>query len=337
MTPTPTRGIARRRMLGALPALLAAPWAGAQTAATAAPFPSRPLRIVVPYPAGGATDILARVLAEKIAPRLGQPVVVDNKPGASAILGTDTVAKAVPDGHTVVLTLSQSLLTNIYLYDKLPYDPRRDLVMVTQIAMGPVLLVVHPNVPANTGPELLAYVKANKGKLSYGSWGVGAYPHLAGAHMSVAQQADMTHIAYKGEAPMMQDLVAGQIPMAYASVLQARPYIEAGRIKAIGATGERRLSTMPQVPTLAEQGLTDPAYRLTGWLALAAPAATPAPVVQRWADEVRLASEQPDVAARIAAMGFERRANTPQQFAAAYQAELPVWEQLVRQSGAKLE
>ncbi|WP_295854233.1 tripartite tricarboxylate transporter substrate binding protein [uncultured Xylophilus sp.] len=336
MTPTSARpGRTRRRLLAALPALCAAPWVAAQPAAAA--FPARPLRIVVPYPAGGATDILARVLAEKLAVRFGQPVLVENRPGASAILGTDTVAKAAPDGHTVVLTLSQSLLTNIYLYDKLPYDPRRDLTMVTQVAMGPVVLVVHPSVPAATGPELLAYVKANKGKLSYGSWGVGAYPHLAGAHMSATQQADMTHIAYKGEAPMMQDLVAGQIPMAYASVLQAKPYLDSGRIKAIGATGERRLSVLPQLPTLAEQGLTDPAYRLTGWLAVAAPAGTPAPVVQRWADEIRTASELPDVSARIAAMGFERRANTPQQFAAAYQAELPVWEQLVRQSGAKLE
>ena len=338
----PTRGApppARRALLAALPALLCAPWALAQTAAapTTGTFPSKPLRIVVPYPPGGATDVLARVLAAKMAPRLGQPVVIDNKPGASAILGTDAVAKAAPDGHTVVLTLSQSLLTNMFLYDKLPYDPRRDLVMVTQIAVAPVLLVVHPGVPASTGPELLAYARANKGKLSYGSWGVGAYPHLAGAHMSLTQQADMAHIAYKGEAPMMQDLIGGQIQMAYASVLQARPHIEAGRIKVIGTTGDRRMAALPQVPTLAEQGLTDPAYRVAGWLAMAAPAGTPAPIVERWAEEVRLASEQPDVAARIAAMGFERKASTPQQFAAAYAAEVPVWESLVRQSGARLE
>lgn len=307
------------------------------TRAHAQSYPSKPIRIVVPYPAGGATDALARVLAEKMAPRLGQPVIVDNKPGASGILGTDTVAKAPPDGHTLVLSLSSSLLANLFLYDKLPYDPRKDLVMVSQIAVAPVLLVVHPSVPANTGPELLRYVASNKGKLSYGSWGAGAYAHLAGAHMSLATKSDMTHVPYKGEAPMMQDLIGGQITMAYASVLQAKPHIEAGKIKVIGITGERRMSAVPNVPTLLEQGLKDEAYRVTGWLAMAMPANTPKAIVQRIADEIRLACEQPDVKARVASMGFEMRASSPAEFAVAYSKELPIWEQLIKQSGAKLE
>ena len=309
----------------------------AGTAAQAQTFPSKPIRLVVPFPPGGATDILARMLGEKLAVAFKQPVVIDNKAGAAGIIGTDMVAKAPPDGHTLVLSLSNSLLTNQFLYTKLPYDTQRDLALVYQIATAPLVLVVHPSVPANTGPELLQYVKANKGKLAYGSYGIGAYPHLAGAHMSLTQQADMNHIPYKGEAPMMQELIGGQIQMAYASALQAKPHLEAGKVKAIGVTGERRMSTLPNVPTLAEQGLKDEAYRVTGWLALAAPAGTPKAVIDRIAAEVRTASQHTDVRSRIAAMGFEIKDSSPEAFAAVYKQELPVWERLIKQSGAKLE
>lgn len=309
----------------------------AGTAAQAQTYPSKPIKMVVPFAAGGATDVLARVIGQKMAASMGQPVIIDNKPGAAGIIGTDAVAKAAPDGHTMVLSLSNSLLTNQFLYEKLPYDPQRDLTLVYQIAMAPLVLVVHPSVPVKTAPELLKYVSANKGKLAYGSYGIGAYPHLAGAHMSLTQQADMSHVAYKGEAPMMQDLIGGQIQMAYASALQAKPHIEAGKVKAIGVTGERRMSTLPNVPTLAEQGLKDEAYRVTGWLAIAVPAGTPKPIVQRIAEEVRKATQQADVQQKVAAMGFEIKDSSPDAFAAAYKLERPVWERLIKQSGAKLE
>jgi tripartite-type tricarboxylate transporter receptor subunit TctC len=295
------------------------------------------VKIIVPFAPGGATDILARLLGEKMAVKLGQPIVVENKPGAAGILGTDAVAKAAPDGHTLVLALSNSLLTNQFLYEKLPYDVQRDLVLVTQIAVAPLLLVVHPSVPVATAPELLQHIGKNKGKLSYGSYGIGAYPHLAGAHMSETTGGDMSHVPYKGEAPMVQDLIGGQIQMAYASALQVKPLIETGRLKVLGVTGEQRIATLPNVPTLLEQGLKDEAYRLTGWLAFAAPAATPKAIVQRIADEVRAACEQPDVKARITGMGFEIRASTPDAFAAVYKSEWPVWQRMVKQSGAKLE
>ncbi|MDL9999542.1 tripartite tricarboxylate transporter substrate binding protein [Variovorax sp. J22P240] len=305
--------------------------------AQAQTYPNKPIKMVVPFAAGGATDVLARVLAEKMAAGLGQPVIIDNKPGAAGIIGTDAVAKAAPDGYTIVLSLSNSLLTNQFLYEKLPYDTQRDLTLVYQIAMAPLVLVVHPSVPVKTGPELLKYVSANKGKVAYGSYGVGAYPHLAGAHMSLTQNADMNHVAYKGEAPMLQDLIGGQIQMAYASALVAKPQIEAGKVKAIGVTGDRRMSTLPNVPTLAEQGMKDEAYRVTGWLAIAAPGNTPKPIVQRIADEVRKATQQPDVQAKVAGMGFELKDSSPEAFAAAYKQERPVWERLIKQSGAKLE
>ncbi len=307
------------------------------TGVHAQPYPSKPIRLVVPFPPGGATDIMARTLGEKLAVAFKQPVIIDNKAGAGGIIGTDAVAKAPADGYTLVLSLSNSLLTNQFLYEKLPYDTQRDLTLVYQIATAPLVLVVHPGVPANTAPELLLYVKANKGKLAYGSYGIGAYPHLAGAHMSQTQQADMNHIPYKGEAPMMQELIGGQIQMAYASALQAKPQIEAGKIKAIGVTGERRMSTLPNVPTLAEQGLQDEAYRVTGWLAFAVPAGTPKAVVDRIAAEVRAACQLPDVRARVAAMGFDIKDSSPEAFAVVYKQELPVWERLIKQSGAKLE
>ena len=312
--------------------LCALPAANAQTA-----YPNKPIRLVVPFAAGGATDVLARVIGQKMSAGLGQPVIIDNKPGAAGIIGTDAVAKAAPDGYTIVLGLSNSLMTNEFLYEKLPYDTQRDLTLVYQIAMAPLVLVVHPSVPVKTGPELLKYVSANKGKVAYGSYGVGAYPHLAGAHMSLTQNADMNHVAYKGEAPMMQDLIGGQIQMAYASALVAKPHIEAGKVKAIGVTGDRRMSTLPNVPTLAEQGMKDEAYRVTGWLAIAAPGNTPKPIVQRIADEVRKATQQPDVQAKVAGMGFELKDSSPELFAAAWKQERPVWERLIKQSGAKLE
>jgi len=321
------------RALASAGALGALPQAFGQVAA----FPVKPIRMVVPYAPGGATDALARLLGEKLAISFGQPVIVDNKAGAGGIIGTDAVAKAPPDGHTLVLGLSTSLLANQFLYAKLPYNAQKDLALVYQIALGPLVLAVHPSVTANTGPELLKYVKANKGKVSYGSYGVGAYPHLAGAHMSLTQQAEMTHIPYKGEAPMVQELIGGQIQMAFASALQVKQHIEAGKLKAIGVSGERRMAAMPNVPTLAEQGLKDEAYRITGWLAFAAPAGTHPAVLRRIANDVRTAVQIPDVRARITAMGFEVKDSSPELFKAAYMKELPVWERLIKQSGAKLD
>ncbi len=306
-------------------------------AALAQSYPSRPIRLVVPFNAGGATDIVARVIGEKLSPRLGQPVLVDNRGGAGGILGTDAVAKAQPDGYNFVLSLTTSLLINQFLYTKLPYHPQKDLALVTQIALAPVTLLVHPSLPVKTGPELLQYVARHKGKLSYGSYGVGSYAHLGGAYMSQSQDADMAHAAYKGEAPMLQDLIGGQIQIAFASALGAKPHIDAGRLKVIGVTGEQRMAVLPSAPTLAEQGLNDEVYRVVGWVGMAAPAKTPPELVQRMAAEVRAVCALPEVRDRIVAMGFLPVANTPDQFAAAYQRDLPIWERLVKITGARLD
>jgi tripartite-type tricarboxylate transporter receptor subunit TctC len=323
----------RRTYLGILAAsaLCLSPTAHAQT------YPTKLIRIIVPFPAGGATDTVARLLAEKMGPRLGQTIIVENKGGAAGILGTDMVVKAPADGHTLTVSLSTNLLTNQFLFKSLPYNPQRDLALVSQIAVAPIVLLVHPSVPASTGPELLKYIAANKGKVSYGSWGVGSAGHLSSAHLSKSQNAEMSHVAYKGEAPMITDLIGGQIQMAFASAQQAKSFVDAGKLKAIGVTGEQRMSVLPNVPPLVEQGLKDDVFRVTGWVAMAAPAATPQAVVQRLADEVRAACELPDVRARITALGFTPVARGPEEFAAAYKKDLPVWERLVKQSGATLD
>ncbi len=300
-------------------------------------WPNKPIKIIVPFVPGGATDIVARMLGEKISASLGQPLVIDNRGGAGGILGTDAVAKAAADGYTFVLSLSTSLLINQFLYDKLPYNPQRDFALVSQIALGPVTLAVHPSLPVKNATELMQYIKTQKGKLSYGSWGQGSFAHLGAAYMSRQQDADMSHVPYKGEAPMLLDLLSGQIQIAFASALGSKQHADAGKLRLIAVTGEQRMSVLPDVPTFAEQGIKDDAYRIVGWFGLAAPARTPPDIVQRMAKEVAAACALPEVKARIVAMGFVPVANTPEAFAAVYKQDMPGWEALVKVSGAKLD
>ena len=300
-------------------------------------WPSKPIRVVVPFNAGGATDIMARTIGEVLAKRLGQPVVVDNKAGAAGILGTDAVAKAAPDGHTLLLSLSTSMLINQFLYTKLPYNPQKDIALISQIAAAPVTLVVHPSVPASNMKELLAYVKAHKGKLSYGSWGVGSYAHLAGAYMSKTMDADMNHAAYKGEAPMIQELIGGQLQLCFSSALNTKPFIDSGRLKAIGVTGKERMEILPRLPTIFEQGVTDDAYSIYGWVAMGAPAGTPREVVDQLYGHLREIIKDPKVLERITGAGFIPMMNSPQAFRDNYQRDMPIWKALVEQAGAKLD
>ncbi len=306
-------------------------------AARADDWPSRAVRVIVPYPPGGATDIVGRIVAEKLAPALGQPFVVENKGGAGGILGTDMTAKAAPDGYTITVSLSTSLLINQFLYTKLSYDPQRDLRMVSLLANAPVTLVTRPSLGVKTAPELLAYIRANKGKVSYGSWGAGSFAHLAGAYMSKVLDGDMQHIPYKGEAAMLQDLVGGQIDMAFASAAGTRPFIEAGKLTVLGVTGNTRMQVLPEVPTLAEQGVKDDAYRIVGFVGMAVPIKTPEAIVERLARETTRAFEEPAVRQRIIDMGFMPVAGTPAQFKASYEADAPVWAALVKESGARLD
>ena len=314
--------------------LMAATLGGAAQAQT---FPGKTITVVVPYPAGGGTDAVARLFAEKISAKLGQTMVVDNKAGASGLLGTDTVAKAKPDGHTLLVALSTQFVINPFLFKKLPYDPKKDIVLVSQLVESPIVLLAHPSLPANDVPSLIKYIGANKGKLSYGSYGIGSASHLSGAHLSQIADGDMAHVPYKGEAPLIQDLVGGQVPMGFTGGTQAKAMVDGGKLKAIGVTGDKRVAALPNVPTFAEQGAKDDVFRTVGWYAMATTGGTPPAVIQRLADEVKAACALPEVRERIAALGAEAVGRGPAEFNAIAKADAVVWGRLVKQTGATLD
>ncbi|MEZ2298779.1 Bug family tripartite tricarboxylate transporter substrate binding protein [Variovorax sp. RCC_210] len=302
-----------------------------------APFPSKPLRIVVQYQAGGSTDILARIVAEGLSKRLGQPVVVENRSGAGGIIGTDYVAKSAPDGYTLLLTVPGPVTANMVLYSKLPYDPRTDLRMVSDIATTRTVLAVHPSVPAKDFKGLIAAVKAAPGTYAMGSWGPGTQPHQVQVYMDRSYGLRTLHVPYKGESPMAVDLIGGVIHMTVGSVTTLQPYIAAGKLRALAVAGPRRAKALPDVPTFAEQGYTDEVYALTGPTSLMAPAKTPDVVVERLGREVSAVIHQPEVTRRIEELGAEPLGNLPAEATAAYKAFLPVTLRLTQATGVKLD
>jgi tripartite-type tricarboxylate transporter receptor subunit TctC len=315
-----TTPIPRRKLVTALAASTALATLGHAGTALAQSWPSKPIKLIVPYAAGGATDITARAIGEKLSARLGQPVLVDNRGGAGGVTGTDAALKSPADGHTLLLSLGTTMLINQYLYEKLPYNPQKDQALITQIALAPVVLLVNPQLQVSNAPELLAYIEKNKNKVAYGSWGMGSYSHLAGAWLSDKLKADMNHVPYKGEAPMLQDLVGGQFQMAFASLQSAQ-----------------RMDALPKVSTMAEQGIKDEVFQVTGWLGMSAPAKTPPEVVARLGTEVQAILALPDVRDRILQMGFIPVGSSPEQFNAQFKKDAPVWERVVKVSGATLE
>jgi tripartite-type tricarboxylate transporter receptor subunit TctC len=308
-----------------------------QGPAQADDFPRKAVTLVVPYAAGGGTDVVARSLAEQMTRQLGQPVIIDNKPGAGGILGTNAVAKAAPDGYTVMVGLTQSLLTNQFLYEKLPYDPRKELGLVTQIATAPLMLLVPAASRIQNVADLQREMRTSAAGGNCGSWGAGSYPHLACAHMAQSWKANITHVAYKGEAPMLQDLVGGQLSFTFGSVVSAKAYLDGGKLRAIAIAGEQRMPLLPNVPTFAEAGFADPEYRMSGWLALAVPQGTPKAVVARLQQAAQQAVASPELVKRFEVLGMVPMGTTADQFRQNYNADWPVWEKLVKVSGAKLD
>ena len=331
------RSLSRRAILATVAALAPLAVPGTMSAAHAQAWPAKPIKLIVPYPAGGATDITARTLGEKLSARLGQPVLVDNRGGAGGVTGTDQALKSPADGYTLLVSLGTTMLINQFLYERLPYQPQKDQALITQIALAPVVLLVHPQLPVNNASELMAYIDRNKGKIAYGSWGMGSYAHLAGAWLSDKHKADMNHVAYRGEAPMLQDLVGGQLQMAFASLQSARPYIDSGRLKPLAVTGTQRMDALPKLATMAEQGIKDEVFQVTGWLGMSAPANTPPEVVARLGRELQAVIALPEVRERIQQMGFIPVGSSPEQFGAQFKKDAPVWERVVKVSGAKLD
>ncbi|MEG1281294.1 MAG: tripartite tricarboxylate transporter substrate binding protein [Comamonas sp.] len=326
--------ISRRHLLRVAAATAATASVGSSNFAFAAgdkaPFPSKAMRITVPFSAGGATDVLARAVCDKLGQQLGQPAIVDNRPGAAGLLACDAVAKAAADGHTLTLGTTSTMLSNQFMFKKVPYNPQKDLVPIVRICWAPIVLVVGNKVPATTLAELLAYVKSQKGKLSYGSYGIGSHGHLVIASLSNEANADMTHIAYKGEAPMVQDLVGGQLMMGIGSILSLKQHIDSGKLRAIAFTGQNRVPALPDVPTFAELGHKHDAFTISGWLGVAATGGTPAAVVEQLGSEIRKALLTREANARVLMAGFvPLTEDTPQKYQPDWTTELPIWKKLL--------
>jgi tripartite-type tricarboxylate transporter receptor subunit TctC len=336
---TPFSSPLSRRCFHALGAsVLALPTLAWAQAGAAASYPNQPVKVIVPFSPGGGTDALARLTGLKMADSLKQPFIIDNRVGASGMIGTTAVAKAPPDGYTITVGLSTSLLINQFLYAKMPYDTQKDLSMVYRIAAGTQILAVKPSLPVKNGTELMAYIKANKGKLSYGSYGAGSTPHLFGAYLNHVTGGEMNHVPYKGEAPMNQDFLGGQIDMAWVSAAAAKQHILAGKMKAIGINAAQPMKALPNVPTLKEAGMTDPVFQMEGWLGMAVPAKVPRDIQEKLAAEVRKALQDPEVQRKIEDMGFRPVLNSgPEAFTAEYKQQMPKWAELVKISGAKLD
>lgn len=327
--------LSRRSCLLRLAALAPVLALGAGPALAQSDYPGKPIHLVVQFAAGGSSDILARTLGEGLSKRLGQPVIVENRSGAGGIIGTSYVAKSAPDGHTLLLTVPGPIAANLVLYKKLPYDPRTDLRMVSDIAGQRTVMVVNSAVPARTYAELIELVRKAPGKYAMGSWGPGTQPHQIQAFMERKYGASVLHAAYKGESPMVSDLISGMVQMTSGSIASLKPYIESGKLRALAVAGTTRASALPEVPTFAELGFKDDVYTFMAPTSLMAPAKTPDAIVERIGQEVAVVVKSPEMLRRLQEMGADPIGNTPAQAAAAYKAYLPIAIELTQSTGVQ--
>ena len=302
--------------------------------AVAQSYPAKPVRMIVPFPPGGGTDVIGRVTAQHLSRSWGQPVVVENKPGASGIIGSDIVAKSVGDGYTLLLQSTQQSI-NLSLYKQLPYDTLRDFAPVAFIAAAPFLMLVHPAVPASNVQELIAYIKTQPGGINYASSGIAGGAHLAGAMLATAAGVQLTHIPYKGGGPALADVIGGQVPLVFDPIPSSIGHVRGGRLKVIAISSAQRSALMPEVPTVAESGV--PGFAVSSFFALYAPAATPKDIVNKINADVNRILELPDVKEQFAALGAEPVAMTPDQFALYLRTEIAKFAKAIKDSGAKAE
>jgi tripartite-type tricarboxylate transporter receptor subunit TctC len=316
-------------------ALLALPLAilVGPTPAHAQAFPNKPVRLVVPFPPGGPLDTVGRALAQKLTEAWGQSVIVDNRPGAGGNIGADLVAKAAPDGYTVVMGALSTHAVNPSLYAKMPYDAVKDFAPITLVAITPNVLVVNPSLPVNSVRELIAYAKANPGKLAFGSGSNGSAGHLAGELFKADTGTDLLHVPFKGAAPAMQALLSGDIQMMFDNLASASAQVKAGKLKALAVTTARRSPLAPDLPTMAESGV--PGFDISTWFGLLAPAGTPPEIVGRWNAEVGRILRTPEMRERLTAMGAEPAPDTPAEFAQFIASEAAKYARIVKVSGAK--
>ncbi|MGV3494311.1 MAG: tripartite tricarboxylate transporter substrate binding protein [Ramlibacter sp.] len=321
--------IHRRRLVAAMAATVLAGPAMAQ-----APYPSRPITLIVPFAPGGGNDILARAIAPLLAERLGQPVVVDNKPGAGGNIGTDLAARAQPDGHTLLIASNQVTI-NPAIGVKTPFTLEKDFAPVSQIASVPIVLVAHPEQPYKTLDEFVRFARAHSGKLAYSSPGNGTPQHLAGEVFANLAKTQLTHVPYRGTGPAIADVVGGQVPLTFATMASVMPFIESGKLRALGIAGQSRAAALPQLPTFGDVGFKN--YEAALWYSLLAPARTPAAVVDKINAAVVQALQQPAVRDRLVQQGFEPRTSTPAQARTLLEQDLVRWARLVSDLNIKIE
>ena len=319
--------------------LLAAAFAGFAALATAAPalaqaFPGKPIKIVVPYAPGGPTDIVARIVGQKLSEQLGQPVIIDNKPGAGGNIGAEAVARAPGDGYTLLLVTTGHTI-NPSLYPKIAYDLKKDLVPVSQLTSGPMVVAVSPSLPVNSLQELIALAKAKPGTLNFASAGNGSSTHLAPELFSMMAGIKMNHIPYKGSAPGLADVMAGNTQVAFDFMISAIPHVRSGKLKGLATTGLVRSPAAPELPTVAEAGV--PGFEVIGWNGLMAPAGTPREVVATLNAGVKKVLELPDVAERISGQGSSAHWSAPSDFGGFVQSEIAKWGKVVKTSGARID
>ena len=306
----------------------------AAAAAAQTGYPVKPIRFVVPYPPGGFTDILARLIGQKLSEQWSQPVLIENRGGGGSTIGTDLVAKAPPDGYTILM-VAPDIAINPSLHAKLPYDASQDFAPVSLVAWGPIALVVHPGLPVRSLGELIAYAKAAPHPLNYASGGNGTGGHLAMELFKTAAGISLLHIPYKGIGPAAADLVSGQVSLMFLQMAIARPHILAGRLRALGVAGNQRSQAMPQLPTLSEAGL--PGFDVNPWFGVVAPAGTPPETVAKLGNEIGRIMRLPEVTQRLSAQGGEPITNTPEEFGAFIKTEILKWAKVVKDSGARAD
>ena len=299
-----------------------------------APYPNRPVRLVVPSSPGGGSDIIARIVAPKLSERLGQQIVVENRAGAGTMIGGEVVAKAPPDGYTLLMGIS-TLATNPVIYRKVPYNALTDFAPITLVLSAPNILVVHPSVPVKTVKELIAFASARPGQLNYASAGLGTNPHLSMELFLSMSRLRMAHIPYKGSGPAMVDLLGGQVAVMTATMLTGIPHVRTGRLRALGTTGSARSAAAPDVPTVAEAGV--PGYEAVQWYGVLAPANTSKEIVARLHREIAVILQSGDVKERFAADGGDPGGNSPEEFARYIRAETDKWARVARDAGIKPE
>ncbi len=324
-------GAMKNALLGLAAALVLgmAPFAQAQS------YPSKPIHFVVPYPAGGPLDTVARLLGQKVSESVKESVIVENKPGAGGNIGADFVAKSAPDGYTILMGAVATHAINPTLYSHIPYDPVKDFAPVTEVAWTPNVLVVNPSLPVSNVKEFIAYAKAHPGELNFGSGSTGSAGHLAGELFKSMAGVQMVHVPYKGAAPAMQDLIGGQVQLMFDNLASSLGQIRAGKVRALAVTTLQRSSLAPDLPTIAESGL--PGFDISTWFGIFAPGGTPQPVVQKLHDEFVNALRAPDVQARLKTMGAEPVGSTPQEFAAYIRSESQKYAKVIKASGAKVD